>query len=179
MIAASAGRRIDEKNAETTRFPVENTELTRARILDFLKKETPAALVCSAACGADLLVLEAAGKLGIERYIILPFGRERFRETSVTDRPGDWGKLFDRICDEVDRAGNLTVLEDFEDETEAYSAATAAILDKAEALSRGGEDEKLALVVWEGDAKSEEDETAAFAAKALARNFVVKEILTK
>jgi hypothetical protein len=136
-------------------------------------------LVCSAACGADLLALEAAGHLGIERYIILPFGRERFRKTSVTDRPGDWGKLFDEICDEVSRRGNLIVLEGFDDEGEAYSAATSAILDKAEALASGGENKKLALVIAEGDVKNEKDETAAFAEKARARDFVVKEILTK
>lgn len=179
MIAALAGRRIDEPNAETSRFPSENIELTRARIFDFLKEEVPDALVCSAACGADLLALEAAGKLGIERYIILPFERERFRTTSVTDRPGDWGKMFDRICDEVEEEGNLTVLQGFEDENEAYSAATTEILNKAESLYAGGKDQKLAVIVWEGNVKNEEDETAAFAAKARTRNFIVKEILTK
>lgn len=179
MIAASAGRRIDEKDSETSRFPLENTELVRARILDFLKRETLAALVCSAACGADLLILEAAGKLGIERHIILPFERERFRKTSVTDRPGDWGKLFDEICDAAASAGNLTILEGFEDENEAYSAATTEILNKAESLHSGGEDKKLAVIIWEGNVKSDEDETAAFAAQARKRNFVAEEILTK
>ena len=179
MIAASAGRRIDEKDAETSRFPLENTEMVRARISDLLKKETPAALVCSAACGADLLILEAAGKLGIERHIVLPFERARFRKTSVTDRPGDWGKLFDEACDEAASAGNLTILEGFEDEMEAYSAATTEILNKAESLHPGGEAKKLAVIIWEGNVKSDEDETAAFAAAARARNFVVEEILTK
>jgi hypothetical protein len=179
MIAASAGRRIDEPNAETSRFPLENVVLTRARIFDFLKKEAPEALICSAACGADLLALEAAGKLGIERHVILPFERERFRTTSVTDRPGVWGKLFDGICDEVEEEGNLTVLQGFEDEKEAYSAATMEILNKAESLAASGENKKLAVIIWEGNVKNEDDETAAFAAKAFARNFVVKEILTK
>jgi len=180
MIAAAAGRRIDEKNAETSRFPLENTNLVRARILDLLKNEAPSALVCSAACGADLLILEAAGKLAIECHIILPFERERFRKTSVTDRPGDfWGKLFDEICDEAANAGNLTVLGGFEDENEAYSAATAEILNKAESLHPKSGEKKLAVVIWEGDVKDDADETAAFAAKALARNFALKEILTK
>lgn len=179
MIAASAGRRIDEKYAETSRFPLENAELVRARILDLLKKEAPKALVCSAACGADLLILEAARSLGIERHIILPFERERFLKTSVTDRPGDWGKLFDEICDAAARAGNLTILEGFKDENEAYSAATIEILNKAESLHSGGDDKKLAVIIWEGNVKSDDDETAAFAAQARELNFVVKEILTK
>jgi hypothetical protein len=179
MIAASAGRRIDEKNAETSRFPLENLELVAARIWELLKTEAPTALVCSAACGADLLILEAAGKLGIERHIVLPFERERFRATSVTDRPGDWGEMFDEICDEVKGDGNLTVLEGFEDENEAYSMTTTEILNKAESLHGGGEGKNLAVVTWEGNVKNEADETAAFAEQARARNFVVKEILTK
>ena len=179
MIVASAGRRIDETNAETSRFPLENVALTRARIFEFLKKEAATILVCSAACGADLLILEAAGQLKIERHIILPFERERFRTTSVIDRPGDWGKPFDEICGEVEKQGNLTVLKDFENDSDAYSAATTEILNKAESLQSTGENQKLALLIWEGNVKSEDDETAGFATKANARNFVVKEILTK
>jgi hypothetical protein len=175
MIAALAGRRIDAADAETIRFPPENTDLVRGRVLELFEKEQVKILISSAACGADLLGLDAAGELEIRRYIILPFGRERFRETSVTDRPGNWGEMFDKICDEVGREGNLIVLEGFQDESEAYSAATAEILNKASSL----QDEKvLAVIIWEGKAKDEKDETAAFAGKAKALNFDVKEILT-
>jgi hypothetical protein len=179
MIVALAGRRIDAPDSETKRFPLENVELVRRRIKALFQKNDVKLLVSSAACGADLLALEAGGQMGIERHIILPFERARFRETSVTDRPGDWGKLFDEICGEVEKEGKLTVLEGFENEDKAYSAATIEILNKAESLHSSGEDQKLGVIIWEGNAKSEKDETAAFAAKARELNFVVKEILTK
>lgn len=178
MIVALAGRRIDAPDSETKRFPLENVELVRERIEALFQKNDVKLLVSSAACGADLLALEAAGQSGIERHIILPFERARFRETSVTDRPGDWGKLFDEICGEVEKERKLTVLEGFEEETEAYSAVTSEILNRVEYDLKVRE-EVLAVVVWEGKAKDEKDETAVFAKKAKARNFTVREILTK
>jgi hypothetical protein len=178
MIAALAGRRIDAADAEEKQFPLEIKDAVYVRIRDFFHKYNVSVLVSSAACGADLLALEAARELGIERHIILPFRREKFRETSVTDRPGDWGELFDEICDEAERRGNLIILKGFENEEEkAYSAVTDAILEHAENLCSPGE-KILAVAVWEGKAKDENDETSAFTEKAEARNIEVKEIKT-
>jgi hypothetical protein len=179
MIVALAGRRIDALDAEEKRFPLEMEEVVYSRIREFFHKNSVEILVSSAACGADLLAQKAARELGIERHIILPFGREKFRETSVTDRPGDWGKLFDEVCDEAEREGNLTVLEGFEDDEEnAYSAVTTEIIKRAKSLQ--SKDEKvLAVAVWEGEAKDETDETASFIEQAKAQNIAVKEIPTK
>lgn len=179
MIAALAGRRIDAPEAEEVRFPLENADLVRGRISGLFKQKSVTVLVSSAACGADLLALDAAGELEIERRVILPFERGRFRTTSVTDRPGNWGEMFDKICGEVEKEGNLTILEGFEDEQKAYSAATQEILSEAARLKAADEKtEVAAVIVWEGKAKDETDETAAFAEKAKALNFEVKEILT-
>lgn len=178
MIIALAGRRIDAAGTETVRFPLEMKDAVRQRILKFFAAEKVTALVSSAACGADLLAQDAARELKIEQHIILPFSRRRFRKTSVTDRPGEWGKLFDEICSEVERDGNLIVLRKHKVEKTAYSAVTDKILELAEDLQRKNETVK-AVIVWEGKAKDEADETAAFAEKARLRNIVVKEILTK
>jgi hypothetical protein len=70
------------------RFPLEAVPTVRRRLADLLAKERAVALVCSAACGADLVALEEAERLGLRRRIVLPFPPERFRKTSVTDRPG-------------------------------------------------------------------------------------------
>jgi hypothetical protein len=179
MIVALAGRRIDALDAEEKRFPLEMEEVVYSRIREFFHKNNVEILVSSAACGVDLLAQKAARELGIERQIILPFGRGKFRKTSVTDRPGDWGKLFDEVCVEAEREGNLTVLEGFEDDEEnAYSAVTTEIIKRAKSLQ--SKDEKvLAVAVWEGEAKDETDETASFIEQAKAQNIAVKEIPTK
>ena len=67
------------------------------------------ALATSAACGADLIGLSEAGKLGIRRRVVLPFSREKFRAESVIDRPGEWGHLYDMVLDEVSAMGDLVI----------------------------------------------------------------------
>lgn len=178
MLAALAGRRIDALDVEKERFPFKMTDVVYARIRKVFQNNNIRVLISSAACGADLLAQKAACELGIERHIILPFERKRFRTTSVTDRPGGWGELFDEICEEAESKGNLIVLEGFEDdETKAYSAVTAEILERAENLL-GKNGQILAVAVWEGKAKDETDETASFIKKAKNRNLKIKEVST-
>jgi len=181
MIIALAGRRIDAEDAEEKRFPLEMKDIVYEKIRGVFHNTNATVLISSAACGADLLSQKAARESGIEQHIILPFERGKFRKTSVTDRPGDWGELFDEICDEVEEKGNLIVLEGFENnEEKAYSAVTTEILNRAEFLQKtGGDEEILAVVVWKGKPKNETDETAAFAKEARLRNIAVKEIATK
>ena len=96
-VMALAGRRIDAPETDPPRFPLKNVPMVRERLAALLAAEHAEALVCSAACGADLIALEEAERLGLRRRIVLPFPAKRFRETSVTDRPGEWGPLFDRL----------------------------------------------------------------------------------
>ena len=135
MIVALAGRRIDSAEAKEPRFPVSNIETVRTRVRAVLQEKGATALVSSAACGADLIALSEAGQLGLRRRVILPTERRRFRETSVTDRPGEWGALYDQILDAVEAAGDLVVLQNRPDD-DAYSAANCAILDEALALAK-------------------------------------------
>lgn len=183
MIVALAGRRIDKPDADSPRFPLSSVELVRGRLHKLLSEKESTALVCSAACGADLLALSVAGDLGILRRVILPFAREHFRETSVVDRPGDWGSLFDAICDEVSQRGDLVILGYSEDDEAAYSTASSAILEEATRLStlkKNKDDHSvLTVIVWEGAPRGDDDETAAFAREAESRGFTVEEILTK
>src|SRR5438067_9574049 len=96
MIVALSGRRIDAANADTPRFPLKNVALVRERIAALLQ-ENVTAFVSSGACGGDLLALDQAGALGIRRRLVLPFSAARFRATSVVDRPGDWGPVYDEV----------------------------------------------------------------------------------
>src|SRR5947199_10201537 len=107
-IVALAGRRIDPADAETARFPLRNVELVRDHLRKVLKGRI--ALVCSAACGADLIALEEASDEGIRCKVILPFTEDEFRKTSVVDRPGDWGKQFDRLIAKTRHAGDPIIL---------------------------------------------------------------------
>jgi len=185
MIIALAGRRIDAPDATIQRFPLKNAADVRARIYAFLVDHKANALVCSAACGADLLALDTAGELGIQRRIVLPFEQNRFRETSVTDRPGEWGALFDRITREV--AGDLVILSDRGEGDEIFAIANRAILDEALALAHQTPHDKgeqptalvLAVLVWDGQSRGEGDLTADFADESRTRGLQVLEIATR
>src|SRR5689334_24898766 len=87
-IVALAGRLIDVPGSAEARFPAANVPRVQRDLHTLLAKLNPAAIVCSAACGADLIALEAAARLGVAPHVVLPFGVERFLRTSVDRCPG-------------------------------------------------------------------------------------------
>ncbi len=134
-VAALAGRRIDAESTETTRFPLVRSDAVRAALRELIQEEALELLVCSAACGSDLLALDAALELGVRCRVVIPYGRTEFRRTSVTDRPGDWGTLYDRVITSVEKAGELVVLAASPNDDQAYRRATEAIVSLAAAAA--------------------------------------------
>jgi len=179
MIVAFAGRRVDAPNADRPRFPSTNIPKVRERIRAELAGFGGTTLVSSAACGADLIALDAAGELGMRRVIVLPWSEAQFRKASVVDRGAEWGELFDRIVGEVE-ARDLRVLEQSEDEDTAYVATNEAILDAAAAIARrsSGHDDVLAIVAWNGEPRGPHDVTKAFIKAARDRGIQVIQIST-
>jgi hypothetical protein len=177
MIVALAGRRIDAADAQQQRFPLQNVSVVKTRVRAVLQDHGASTLVCSAACGADLVALCEAGSLGLRRRIVLPFNRSRFRETSVTDRPGDWGRLYDQILDQIEAADDLVIVPDASDE-EAYSATNRRILDEAISLSQQFHEPVTAALVWDGASRGNDDLTAMFADEAQNRGLLVIEVRT-
>jgi hypothetical protein len=176
-IAALAGRRIDAGDAPQPRFPLANVGLVRERLTALLRAERIEGLVCSAACGADLIALDLAGTLRLRRRVVLPFAADRFRASSVTDRPGDWGPLFDRVIGALAATGDVVTLG-LDPGDDAYAAANDALLDEAERLAGDDPQAVVAAIVWEGRSRGEGDLTEAFATDARARNHPVREVLT-
>lgn len=168
MIVAVAGRRIDAPEAATTRFPLANAAAVRARLLALFRERGATEIVTSAACGADLLALDAARALGMRLCVVLPFDRATFREQSVTDRPGDWGPLYDELCD---AAEIVEMGLDPAHGQEAYEAATLRILDEAGPSA-------LAVAVSDGASRGAGDLTVYFVERARARGLEVVRVDT-
>ena len=176
MVVALAGRRIDAPDAKTSRFAPQHESIVAARLRQYFQEQDATALVCSAACGADLLALEVAGELNLQRCIVLPFPPARFRETSVIDRPGDWGERYDHVLAEVQ---DVSVLNYPEDDPATYVLTNEAILDSAIALGKETHRPVVAAVVWDGRSRGPDDVTAQFLEKARARFGRVAEIGTR
>lgn len=177
MIIALAGRRVDAADAKQRRFPAENVDIVRKRIRAMLQTQCAVALVGSAACGADLLALSEAGKLGLRRSVVLPFDRGKFRTTSVTDRPGDWGPLYDKQLNKVEKSGDLLVVH-ASSEDNAYAEVNHAIVDKALSLGQELRDRVIAVLVWDGKSRGEGDLTDEFGVYARNKSIPVVEVMT-
>jgi hypothetical protein len=183
-VIALAGRRIDAPDTDPPRFPLENVPIVRERIAALLSAEHAEALVCSAACGADLIALTEAERLGLRRRIVLPFQAKRFRQTSVTDRPGDWGPMFDRLIALAEGANDLVILSGTgDDDDKAYAAANEAIIREAEALARGTSESirlrRVVVIVWEGSARSGTDASGGLRTLATEAGFEDRTLLTR
>lgn len=178
MIIALGGRRVDAADAKDQRFPVQNVDLVRERISTLLQTEGAIALVGSAACGADLLAMSEAGKLGLGRRVVLPFDRKKFRITSVIDRPGDWGTLYDKLLDEVVKSGDLLIIH-AKSEDEAYTDVNHAIVDEALALGQSLGQPVIAVLVWDGKSRGARDFTQEFGVYARIKGITIVEIMTR
>lgn len=178
MIIALAGRRIDAEGAPPA-FPLERVGDVRDALRARLDALGATALVCSAACGADLVALELARTSGRRFRIILPFDRATFRDTSVVDRPGDWGPVYDEVCDAAAQAGDLVVLGEQPGTDEAYLAANERILNEALMLAGSRRAAGVhALAVWNGPRARGADATRSFLDAASRRGIGSSELRT-
>ncbi len=179
-IVAFAGRRIDADGAKAARFPVANVGAVRAAIGASLERIAPSLLVASAACGADLIALDAAASRGIRTRIVLPFPPPRFRATSVVDRPNPefWGRLYDDMIKRAEERDEVIELDCSKDDASAYSAASKAIIAIASEASAAASTQRVALIAWEGASRGHDDATKEFANMAEHSGFNVLSIST-
>jgi hypothetical protein len=181
-VVAVAGRRVDVADAPTVRFPYGNSETVRSALLRTLESAVPLLVVASAACGSDLLALDAASAMGIRTRIVLPFAPDVFRETSVIDRPNPdyWASLYRRLIAEAHERGDLILLDRDRNDQNAYVAANQEIIAEAlrAANKRAPPAHLVAVIAWEGKPRGEDDATDDFRRAALQRGFAVKEIST-
>ncbi len=179
MITVLAGRRVDPSNATTARFPLQNVGKVQEDLGKFFLENDVAFLISSGACGADLIALEVAGELGIERKMVLPFDPTTFRSSSVVDRPGDWGKIFDAVYSELKSHSDVVQLNYNKEDDDVYEKTNFDILDTADLVAEKLNDkQKVAIVIWEGSSKSEGDTTDHFRREAEKRGYMIKEIIT-
>ena len=172
-VLVCAGRRVDAADASVRRFPQQNVSRVRSDMESFLDEQKPIALVSSAACGADLLILQASLQRHLACHVLLPSAPEEFRRSSVTDRPGDWGPIYDAVL----KACQVEVFR-LSSGQEGYLEINRKLLDKAQALARQQTTWVAALVVWNEESRGNDDVTAHFLDEAGRRGFPVTQIST-
>jgi Adenylate and Guanylate cyclase catalytic domain/MAP3K TRAFs-binding domain len=93
-VLAFAGHMIDAPDRSTPRFPAALAPAVAAAIRARLARMHLPVVYTSAACGADLIFVEAALDIGAEVNVVLPFDREDFVRTSVARGGDDWTNRF-------------------------------------------------------------------------------------
>jgi hypothetical protein len=123
------------------RLPPEAVADIETRVRRLLSRLRPSGVLGAAAAGADLLVADAATRLGLPLHLILPHDRDTFRGTSVTPHGPDWERRYDRVLDVA------TVEEGSASSGDAaYRRHNQVMLDRAAAL-RGTDEQVWALVI--------------------------------
>lgn len=173
MIVVFAGNRTDAPGRASRRFPAANAAWVGQRLERLLAALRPDRVVGAAAAGSDLLVLEAAAKLGIPADVVLPFAPDLFRESSVVDRGPGWTGRYDRLMDHLPPE-RLHVGTGSPEEEGVYLRGNAAILDAAARLAPG--QTVIAVVVRPKRPETDASVTDDFVARAEARGILVLEL---
>lgn len=99
-----SGHMVDAAARSEPRFPQDKTPLAAAAIgalLDQLGAGAEDVAISSAACGGDLLFVEACLQRGLRVEIYLPFGEEEFLQKSVNFAGEHWRQMFYSIKERV------------------------------------------------------------------------------
>ena len=91
-----AGHMIDRPGAKRIRFPAALEPFVAEALAAALAHRQRPVVYTSAACGGDLLFIEAALAVDAELNIVLPFDRDDFVEASVAIAGSAWVDRFDR-----------------------------------------------------------------------------------
>ena len=102
-VVAFSGHMIDAPDRPEPRFPAALAPAVSAAIRQYLAGLHEPIIYTSAACGADLLCIEAALAIDAEVNVVLPFDRDDFIRTSVAVGGDDWRQRFDSAMARVAR----------------------------------------------------------------------------
>ncbi len=97
IVIAFSGHMVDLPNRSETRFPVNLEKDVREKIDVSLKQFHSIIAYSSAACGSDIIFLEAIQELKGQTHIVLPFVQQDFIDTSVSIAGNEWLKRFHTV----------------------------------------------------------------------------------
>ncbi len=149
-IVAFAGHMIDRHDRAEPRFPKDMEKAVAAEIAAWIDRVKPSFGFASAACGADILFLEAMLERGAEVSVVLPYNREEFVRDSVDFLAGsDWRKRFERVMTQAARV-LVASAEKLQIGGVSYDFCNQLLLGLAAIRSQQLESELIPLVVWNG-----------------------------
>lgn len=147
-VVVFAGHMIDRSDRATPRFPPEIEDAIAEEIRRRIDILNPGFGFAAAACGSDILFLEAMLDRGAENTIVLPFNTEEFVRESVDFIPGsNWRERFDRV---LARAARVITASNQRLEIGgiSYEFCNELLLGLATIRARQLDTELIPLAVW-------------------------------
>ena len=103
QVIAFSGHMIDHPSRATPRFPAHIEARVAAALRERIAALGPAIGYAQAACGADILFLEAMQDAGMQTQIVLPFPAPDFIRSSVGFAGDPWIERFERVAAKATR----------------------------------------------------------------------------
>ncbi len=145
-----SGHMIDAPDRRVPRFPPEKEEEIRKLLEKQLEVMNAGIGFASAACGSDILFLEAMLARGGTIHIVLPWPADEFVKTSVDlDGKGTWNKRFEAV---LARAASIRVLGQLYMPGSAigFEYCNLAVNGLARVFARSLDLDITPLAVWDG-----------------------------
>jgi class 3 adenylate cyclase len=147
VVVVFTGHLIDAPDRTDARFPPSAEHAVFAQLKRYLGEMRAKVAFASAACGADILFLEAMLELGGEINIVLPSDTESFVQASVLPGNDNWAERFHRVV----KAAKQVTYASQHAATEVYLAyANVLMFGLAKSRARGIDGQVRALAVWDG-----------------------------
>lgn len=148
-VAVFSGYLLDEPGRATPRLPARDESAVRAAIDELLDRGSFVAGLSAAACGADILFLEALQARGCATRIVLPHAPSAFRQRSVTSIAGEgWGVRFDAV---LARASEVTLVSDLPGEDLSYQFHGEVMAGLARLMARTLDAQLVGVAYWDGN----------------------------
>jgi class 3 adenylate cyclase len=147
VVAVFTGHLIDAPDRAQPRFPASCEPAVFTALKQTLQELRVQVSFSAAACGADILFLEAMLELGGEINIVLPSDIESFLQASVVRGELNWQERFYRVL----KAAKQVIYASRHAATEVYLAyANVLMFGLAKSRARGIDGRVQALAVWDG-----------------------------
>ena len=158
-VVVFTGHMIDRPGQAAPRFPGATEPRVRERIAEVLDEIGADEGYCSAACGSDILFIEAMHERGAKVNVLLPFARADFIRTSVEYAGERWVARFRRATRAADALKYVTE-EPFRGDRDLFSLAGRVCHGCARLRAAAFGTEPHLVAVWDGDEDADGSPTA-------------------
>lgn len=165
-VGVFAGHMVDRPDRPSPRFRPQDEEAVKAALRELVEELDLKVGFSAAACGGDLLFLEALLERGAEVHVVLPLLPEAFRPECVDFHPG-WGERFDRV---LARAKEVVVASDRREASQAHYVYAMELMHGLAAMRADQlETSLVGVALWDGRVGDGPGGTADFVARCQER----------